>query len=113
MALRFLGDKVGITALRRASAPRFSPSAGISQRLTSRSYQGGHNNGAGAGGAKKPTQGGKIDVDADIAEAQARFEANCEAIKKVIRDQQNYRRLMIGSGCGLCGWALNKSSCSK
>ncbi|KAJ1287677.1 hypothetical protein BS78_02G029600 [Paspalum vaginatum] len=63
----------------------------------SRSYLGGRNNGAGAGGAKKPAQGGKIDVDADIAEAQARFEANCEAIRKMIRYERNQRRLMIGS----------------
>ncbi|OEL31295.1 60S ribosomal protein L5, mitochondrial [Dichanthelium oligosanthes] len=40
MALRYLSRKVGIPALRRASAPCVSPSAGTTQPLTSSSYEG-------------------------------------------------------------------------
>ncbi|CAN6170844.1 unnamed protein product [Urochloa humidicola] len=97
MALRYLARKVGIPALRRASAPRVSPSAGASRRLTSGSYQGGRNNGDGVGGARKTVKG-DTDVDAEFAAIQAQFQANREAIKKAIRDEKMNKRRIVGAG---------------
>ncbi|XP_062190298.1 uncharacterized protein LOC133893316 isoform X2 [Phragmites australis] len=53
MALRYLARRAGIPALRRASGPHVS---GRSRPLTPSTSQGGHSNGAGVGGTRKPVK---------------------------------------------------------
>ncbi|RCV09427.1 hypothetical protein SETIT_2G027600v2 [Setaria italica] len=54
-------------------------------------------NGARFGGARKRVKGG-LDMDREFAAMQAQFEANREAIKKIIRGEKINKRLIIGSG---------------
>ncbi|TVU41043.1 hypothetical protein EJB05_14533 [Eragrostis curvula] len=104
MALRYLARKVGIPALRRASRPRVSPSAG-SRPLTSSTSRGGHNNGPVAGGAKKPGKDAEENVDEFIARFKAKCEANREAIRQSIKDDKIGRRMVMGSGVAGLGFA--------
>ncbi|TVU40997.1 hypothetical protein EJB05_14521 [Eragrostis curvula] len=84
MALRYLARKVGIPGLRRALGPRVSPAA-VSRPLPFSTSQGG------AKGAGK-------EIDEDIARLKAGFEAQREAFRKSVREEQRGRRMMIGSG---------------
>ncbi|XP_062190297.1 uncharacterized protein LOC133893316 isoform X1 [Phragmites australis] len=107
MALRYLARRAGIPALRRASGPHVS---GRSRPLTPSTSQGGHSNGAGVGGTRKPVKdAGKV-IDEDLARLEAEFKANIETIRKAIRDQRFGRRVMVGSGAAAVAFALFTTS---
>ncbi|CAO2038342.1 unnamed protein product [Urochloa humidicola] len=98
MALRYLARKVGIPAFLRASAPRVSPSAGTSRPLTSGSYQGGRNNGAGFGSRKPLTDAYLDNIEAELAAS--------ETVKKALSDQAANLRSVIWSGAAGLGLGL-------
>ncbi|KAL6647804.1 hypothetical protein ACP70R_015241 [Stipagrostis hirtigluma subsp. patula] len=104
MALRYLARRVGVPALRRASGPRVSPSAG-SRPLTSSSSQGGHTSGPSVPGARKAVNFKDAnELDQEIEALRAEFEKNRNALEKAFRKEKNGRRFLMA--CGLAGFGI-------